>query len=396
MTIPFVPSQNTGQGTITLAHETSPYSALWWTSQTLAAIPAESVGWLVAQGWAITSVEYDATTTPPTPTFNMGRQSLQNWQILQSLLNSWTTAYNEARDINSFRYNQVVENWATMLSTSHTHFDAQTTQHNANVTVYLGNLASYMNEVEALVKANQAELDTAIATSNALLTGAVTDYSTFAVDYASTLLLLSADIASHQATTRGLLTGLGATELARINEKFASSLSTQLQQLVDRGMYSGAIVVDVTARNTRDQNEEIAQLNDRLNREKLANEHTLYGQLAEVRKATLTGKERSYTLGQDLLRYRIATTLGNAQAIVQHRYKVIADLMTINVRRLEGLDKTHQDGMKLMAYQLDERNKLIVGIYGFVERRTDVGPSIEDLAKIATSLGDAGGGWLTP
>ena len=57
MTIPNVPAQNTGQGTITLAHETSPYSGLWWTSQTIANIPAESVGWLVAQGWGILAIE---------------------------------------------------------------------------------------------------------------------------------------------------------------------------------------------------------------------------------------------------------------------------------------------------------------------------------------------------
>ena len=326
----------------------------------------------------------------------MGRNSLQNWYILQSLLNSWTTAYNEARDVNSFRYNQVVTNWADMLASSHTHFDAQTTQHNANVTLYLSNLTSYMDEVEALVKANQAELDTAIATSNALLTGAVTDYSTFNVDYSSKLVLFDSDYVTHQAEARALLDGLGATELARINEKFDSTLGVQIQQLVDRGMYSGALAVDITARNTRDRNEEIASLNDRLARERLANVHTLYQQLTAVRKETLVGKERLYSLGRELMQYRLATTMGNAQAIVQHRNKVITDLMSINVARLQGLDKTHQDGMKLMAYQLDERNKLLVGIYGFVERRTDVGPSIEDLAKITTSLGDSGGGWLTP
>jgi hypothetical protein len=397
MAIPGVPSQNTGQGTITLDHVTSAYSALWWTSQTIAQIPSESVGWLVGQGWGILGIQYAETDVLfQFPLYSMGRQSLQNWQILQSLLNSWTIAYNEARDINSFRYNQVVTNWAEMLATSHTHFDAETTEHNAHATVYISNLTSYMNEVEVLVKANQAELDTAIATASGFLTTASTDYSTFSVDYASKVVLFDSDYAMHLATATGFLTGLGATELARINEKFDSTLGVQLQQLVDKGMYTGALAVDTTARNTRDRNEEIAALNDKLAREKLANEHTLYGQLVGVRKQTLEAKERLYSLGQELLHYRLATTMGNAQAIVQHRHKVIAQLMTINVARLEGLDKTHQDGMKLMAYQLDERNKIIVGLYGFVERRTDVGPSIEDLAKICTSLGDSGGGWLTP
>jgi hypothetical protein len=65
-------------------------------------------------------------------------------------------------------------------------------------------------------------------------------------------------------------------------------------------------------------------------------------------------------------------------------------------QRLSGLQATHEEEMKLMAYQLDERNKLLVGLYSFVERREDVSPKFEDLVKVCTSLGDAGGGWVTP
>jgi hypothetical protein len=590
MTIPFVPSQNTGQGTITLAHATSAYSALWWTSQTIASIPAESVGWLVAQGWGVVNVEYDETTTPPTPYYNMGRQSLQNWQILQSLLNSWTIAYNEARDVNSFRYNQVVENWATMLSSSHTHFDAETTEQNASVSLYLGNLATYMDQVDVLIEENRAattanaatvssalsvmnaklsdlegnytthaatitnliasqlsylvefvagldaqlsSLDTTsasyqstaatlLATADgtvatyegqveALLASVLADYTAFtseiddildsatttlnshAADYESILALLLADYTTHETTATGYLTGLGTTELARIAEKFASTLSAQLQQLVDRGMYSGALVVDVTARNTRDKNEEIAQLNDKLNREKLTNEHQLYEQKVGLRKSTLDGKDRLHNVRHEVLRYKalqlsqlhaaladvrnrtlgtrnslyatregylklslasrsdmyekataviaqhiagvsgkataqqqvtaaIAATrdrllgglqdavkgvlagkerfaalmLQNGSTLAEQRNRIVVEKMNEHATRLTGLEKTHADNMKLMAYQLDERNKLIMGLYGFVERRTDIGPSIEDLAKICTSLGDAGGGWLSP
>jgi len=64
--------------------------------------------------------------------------------------------------------------------------------------------------------------------------------------------------------------------------------------------------------------------------------------------------------------------------------------------RQEGLRGQHADNMKLMAYQLDERNKILVGLYGFVERREDVGPEFKQFAEICTSLGDSGGGWLTP
>ena len=75
---------------------------------------------------------------------------------------------------------------------------------------------------------------------------------------------------------------------------------------------------------------------------------------------------------------------------------LILESMNVAAVRLQGLETKHGEDMKLMAYQLDERNKLLIGIYGFVERREDVSPSFENLAKLCTSLGDAGGGWLTP
>jgi hypothetical protein len=49
-----------------------------------------------------------------------------------------------------------------------------------------------------------------------------------------------------------------------------------------------------------------------------------------------------------------------------------------------------------MAYQLDERNKLLIGLYSFVERREDIGPEWKDMTQIIAGLGDSAGGWLSP
>jgi hypothetical protein len=330
---------NDNQLTILLLDQaTSPYSLSWWTDQVITDIPYESVGWLVAQGWQITSIRYDTTTTPPTPYYTMQRQSLQNWLILQSLLESYTIAYNEARELNSIRYNDILVSWHNMLHGSHEQFDQQVTEQNAHVTLYLGNLEVYMDEVSRLIQEAQDKID-----------------------------LLEAEYQSHAEKSPAYLTDLGATELARINEQFAATLATQLQQLTDRGMYSSAIVTDITARNERDRDEQIQALNDRLNREKLANDHQLYEQLVQL---------------------RVRLSESRNQAIVQRMNEANA--------RLAGLAGKHEENMRLMAYQLDERNKLLIGIYAFVERREDVGPRFEDLTKICTSLGDAGGGWVTP
>jgi len=49
-----------------------------------------------------------------------------------------------------------------------------------------------------------------------------------------------------------------------------------------------------------------------------------------------------------------------------------------------------------MAYQLDERNKLLIGLYSFVERREDAAPEWRDMSTMIAGLGDSGGGWLSP
>ena len=394
--IPVVPLEDPDQSQIQIDSVGSPYSAIWWTSQTVTNIPGETAQWLLTQGWVPTEIAWDESTTPKTPYYSMSRDSLNNWMILQSLLNSWTIAYNDARYFNNARYNEVVQDWTEMIASSQVQFDAQISERNTQAALYLGNLTTYMDALDVLVNSNSDAMDAAIAASGAFLIDTQTKHDDFEILFGGVLALLESDYIEHGALTRGFLTDLGATELARINEKFAASLATQTQQLVDRGLSSSAVITDITARNTRDKNEAIAELNDRLNREKLTNQHTLYGQQVNMRTQTLDGKNRLHALAQEVLRYRQAQTMGDAQAETSHRSKAITEMMGISMARLQGLQGQHADGMKLMAYQLDERNKLLVGLYGFVERREDVGPSIDDLAKICTSLGDSGGGWVSP
>ncbi len=500
------PFQDADQQTITTLPSISPYSRLWWTTQTISGIPADSVGWLVSQGWQITNIVPDNTTVPPTQYYSMTRESLQNWMVLQNLLDSYTIADNDAKEANETRYNDIVTDWQEMLTSTQEYMETQTEEQNAAALLYLGNLDTYMTNVESLVNANADSMTDAIqAATNLMITiqgemddyenaygllidqlmsdyedyevdfsailnllptdyedGYKVDYSAildllptdyengYKVDYSAVLNYLPEDYDYHAITAKQFLDGLGATELSRINEKFAASLSTQLQMLTDSGLYNSTIAADVRARNTRDKNEEIVALNDRLNREKLENQHRLFEQQVAMRgrtldgtdklydrktamrghmldgtdklydrqvamrghmldgtdkmydrktaahQATMASRERLHTLKQELLKYRIAQELQNADAMTSHRNKAIVELMNVYMARLEGQRGVHADNMKLMAYQLDERNKLMIGLYGFVERREDVGPSFKDLAQVCTALGDSGGGWVTP
>ncbi|GAG50155.1 unnamed protein product, partial [marine sediment metagenome] len=97
MTVPYVPLLDPAQGEIVFPDLLTPYSSLWWNTYNISGIPNDAVGWMVAQGWQITDVAYDNAPNPPVPYYALSKTALQNEAILQSLLNSYTVAYNDAR-----------------------------------------------------------------------------------------------------------------------------------------------------------------------------------------------------------------------------------------------------------------------------------------------------------
>ena len=640
----------------------NPLQGVWWAAQSISDVPENIMGWLVAQGFEVTGIRQDNTTVPPTNYFAVRKEGLLRQPLLRDLCNNFTYAANEARLINQYRYNEIVKDWAEMISKSHDHFDAQIDEQNFQSGVYLTDLDQYMTAIETMIADNRskividaenanlrlgemleklddletnatntatdvanllsqqagnlntylttydarlaeldqnflaylasilekttnlgsvlnthaesyfAEIDTFVANYethaleiNAYLTqlktqlvsyennlNAIFDLldddlayleselnlltqamsssaSQFSGNYESILSQLMSDYLSHSTETNNLLQNLGATETARIQEQFAASLSAQMQQLVSRGLYISTIVADVTQRNSRDKDEQIQLLNDRLNREKVENYHRLHDQKFATRLKMLDGEEKLNAVTQEVLRYqatmvsqiyaarsetrtrmlnirqvvftakdattktgievnsglyaklqdvrlksiesldrvyqlrdvfakwdtenvvrryeqiqqieaqflesvqkqliakqdvnktslaeehtllselqsaitalnngreRYAVTLmQNANTLAEHKHKAIVQMMETAVKRLDGWKSVAAENTRLMAYQLDERNKLLIGLYSFVERREDVAPEWKDMAQMIAGLGDAGGGWLTP
>lgn len=395
--------------------------------------------------------------------------------------------------------------------------------------IVANNVATYVADVNAILNSLESDYFSVENDLSAIKTQAGSLVNQFAVDYQDVLDLLVSDYNFHASATLGYLNGLGATELARINEQFAANLSAQLQQLVSRGLYSSAIASDITARNHRDRDEQIQLLNDRLNREKLDNEHRIYEQQSAMRARTLDGTNQLHSVRQEVLRYQAsivtntfsllqearnrilagkqaifaardanarlgidvqsqlyarlqdvrqrtadsldriyqlrdvfakwdnseshrlyeqlqqieaqyiaainqkhgakqditrgqmsqrdtllqqlqtalngliggkeryaALLMQNANILADHRQKAIVQKMNVAVQRLEGWKLVADQNRALMAYQLDERNKLLVGLYSFVERRDDIAPEWKEMAQMIAGLGDSGGGWLTP
>jgi hypothetical protein len=117
----------------------------------------------------------------------------------------------------------------------------------------------------------------------------------------------------------------------------------------------------------------------------MSEKHTLLSQLQAALTSLMSGKERYAVL-----------LMQNANTLADHKHRAIAEMVNAKVQRLEGWKGVAAENMRLMTYQLDERNKLLMAVYAFVERRQDIGPEWNDMAKMIAGLGDSGGGWLTP
>lgn len=348
----------------------TPYSPSWWVNSTISRIPEQSVGWLAAQGWQITGTYEENNITY----YTMTRQSMQSWFILQKLLVEFIDAYNEGRKHNSFRYNDLLLNWNRSLVHSRGTLDTIADVHDAHVTIYFDQIDSLTSEVETA-------LDAALEDVTDAATAAESEIAKYLVKVG----LFETDYTPHKDTSEGFLVGLGTTELARINEQFDNLFSRERQALVKRGLYSAAIINNVETRIERERNEAIAKLNDALAREKLENEHTLYQQLVAVRQATMAGKSGYVGLMHQ-----------NGGFLSDNRHRLALAVMQAKVEKANARLGIRDREEKLMAYQLDTRNNLAIGLYGMVERREDSYPSMESLSRLIAGMGDAGGGWLQP
>jgi hypothetical protein len=515
MTIPDPPTWTPVFNDLTPANIPQLPVAAWMLTYTATDVGPDALPWMLAQGWQIYNIDYDTTTTPSTPYYDMTRDGVSTGAVLQSLVNLYTNEYNTGRYVNDLRYEEIVSNWTNMLYAMTTHVsnmadtsnaaavwvsdlnvavsevqnkvtaaetelqtyaddlwakvdaladhfssletyytDAATklttiiTSQSTALTAYTTDYDAKIVEMEAALTSTTTNIQTAIANVLSALTTYVADYdaamvnvvsemtvhetaaraietdaendldahigtfqleldalstdyashlstietlltsvstafsdheteilallatiladhtahdteidaivasydSTFSdhkTDYESILALLKTDWDGHSSLTTGLLDGLGGTDTARITEEFQATLSAQIQHLTDHGLYTGDAAAALMARNTRDRDEQIQLLNDRLNREKVENEHKLYEQLFRVRTANLNGKDKLYGLKQAATQFR-------AQMITR-AYDLLQDVRNRTLSGRQQLQALEQD---VLRYQVTVREAL--------------------------------------
>ena len=162
----------------------------------------------------------------------------------------------------------------------------------------------YQTQAVAIITTISGEYTSLDSTIGGLITELDTAIGSHQTTHAGLVALFLSDFTTHASTARAFLVDLGATELARINRDYDNQLSRALQDVTERGLYSSSLVTRITAKNTQDRTESITVLNDRLAREKLTDEHVLYGQQVGVRQRQVAGEEYQFQMTQLSINFR--------------------------------------------------------------------------------------------
>lgn len=348
----------------------SPYSPSWWTTVSATGITETSVGYLLAQGWTITRTY----VTDDVTYYDLTKQVMMNWMVLQSMLDSYTYAYNEGRDFNATRYNDLITSWGNLIVNTREQLDTQGDLSDAHMTIYATTVTNLLSDLEADILLPEAEIEDVKGDINAQL-----DL------YLVRLNELVANYDTHAALTRGLLTGFGTTETARINEQFDNLLSAAKQGMVNRGLYSSVLFATIQTRIERERSEALTKWNDTLSREKIDHEHKLFAELMDTKRAEIAGRT-TFT----------AAALQKSSFYVESRTKLIGILLQGRIEKANAVLAVRDREDKTMAFQLDTYNNVVMALHAFQERSNFEYPELQSVTQVVAGLGDQSAGWIVP
>jgi hypothetical protein len=249
--VPEVPLHDPGQSQIFLNDVRNPLLGVWYTTQTVSQVPENVMGWLVAQGYEVTGITQDTSTTPPTNYFSLTKEGMDHVATVVELCNSYTIAANDAKFANEARYNEIILNWSQMILSTHAQFDAQTEEQNSQAGVFMTDLDEYMTAIETLIDDSETQITIEAAeakaaleyingrlteleenaaasavTITALLAGLGTNVNTYVAEIEAILALLDADYVSVEADLAAIKVSTGT-----LVDAFAVDYQSVLDQL---------------------------------------------------------------------------------------------------------------------------------------------------------------------
>lgn len=256
-------------------------SAWYGVETTSGYYTATELSWLTAQGFRV----YFTDLTGPNAFYSLIRRRLFPEAALNALIEDYTAAYNEGRQLNDQRYDDLVVLYTTILDKTEDALNANETDN-----------ATHEALIESIIAAMQSA------------------YSSYASD------------------VTGDLDDWGTSLLAEVNARFDAEASKAAQGLIDRGLYSGLLATNASGSVARERSRALAQAQDTITQRQLELKQRVYDQGMDMRSRILSAYERlrawlaSSVERQVEIRNRAAEALGR---LVENREDGYPDLAEI-------------------------------------------------------------------
>lgn len=333
-------------------------------------LPESALAWFIADGWVVSekldSGSRDVYTDDFTvhsysqwTKYRLKRRRLQSERVLNDMLREFTEAYNEGREVNSARYEEILlvlnatlDNTETFLSAIESGYvtlssfsdlmfsplpsdsddlksRALVAQSIADIDIekiegYISELETFATEVTAFMTDLDDSADALDESAKTLddlvvaLAVSADELGAFASELIAAKAALNSDIASDIAefdiATLGLADGLeafsdesntmldgyGDSLREQINKRFDALLSTQRQGLISRGLYNSTVWNRVESGIEADRSTALSDLEDKIAQQKIGVKTGAYDRRFKVRGAELDAKSRKTSITSGL------------------------------------------------------------------------------------------------
>lgn len=332
------------------------------------------IAYYQAQGWVAydvyaSSVHIGGGDSGVTAwTYRMKRRKMQSERVLQDMINEFTSAYNEGRDLNDTRYDEIVAIYAETLdktedalntlesddttyesligaiingidadfeafesvadsiiqlfqeshavykvvasameSSVESDYSAYRSTVNALIDVINTEHDTYDSTVTAITDAIGADHENYDALVSAILASMQSDYTSFA-DVADTIIeAMESDFSTFSTEMDGILDDYGESIRTQINTRFDNELAKSKQALVDRGMYNSTVWNSISAGIERERSLALSDIDDKITQQDISVKREVYAQQVAMRERILFAKDRLYNELRDVRAYTAET-----------------------------------------------------------------------------------------
>jgi hypothetical protein len=232
---------------------------------------SDQVTWLLAQGWLVyQTIIYFENNEPYRIAWFLTRRTISGEKVLAAMVQDYSEAYNEGRELNDSRYDEIVSIYSVV--------------------------ADKMQDELVLLDTKDAAYDVLI---EALITA------------------VEADWTSHDTEVSGDLDAYGTAQVTRINTQYDSELSKAQAHLVNTGMYNTLNWTSASAGIERERARALNDHNDRLIVQQIGLEERLYAAKTQMRDRILQARDRLFStvhtaaMAREGMREKIITALCN-------------------------------------------------------------------------------------